>query len=220
MAENAASTMGKIMRRRQVGGFTLLEALVVLLLLSLIMTAAFGALRVGGRSWEAGITQANETEELRSVTDFLRRQFGQLLTTTWLDDAEQRIAFEGTADQVRFIGPAPQQLDSAGLLMFTLAAEHDGLEKRLIFNYAALDPGAEGFESPPEMERLQLAGHLQNVSFSYYGRKKTTDRPGWHPRWDTDAEEFPEMIRIRVDASEGYQPWPELLLTIRTGGLS
>ena len=201
-------------------GFTLLEALVALLVLSLIMTTAFGALRVGGHSWEAGISHANDTEALRSVTDFLRRQFGQLLTTTWVDNAEQRIAFEGTQEQVRFIAPAPQQLDSAGLLTFTLSAEQDGLDKRLILSHAPLDPGAEGFDADPEAERLVLVEQLQQIDFSYYGHMKTTDIPGWHTRWDMDAELFPELIRIRIDVNEGNQPWPELLLAIRTGGAS
>jgi general secretion pathway protein J len=205
-------------QRRQDRGFTLLEALVALLVLSLIMTAAFGALRIGGRSWEAGLAYTNETEELRSITGFLRRQFGQLLTTTWQDDAEKRIAFEGENDRVRFIAPAPQQLDAAGLLMFTLSAEYDDLDRRLILSHAPLDPGAEGFDASPEAERLVLMEDLEKVSFSYYGRKQTTDSPGWHARWEVDAEVFPEMIRIRIDANEDKRPWPELLLAIRGGG--
>lgn len=211
---------GRHTKQQQSSGFTLLEALVAILVLSLIMTAAFGALRVGGRSWEAGITHADDSEALRSVTDFLRRQFGQLLITTWHDDAEQRIAFEGAPDRVRFIAPAPQQLGSAGLLMFTLSVEQDGLDKSLILSHAPIDPGAEGFEAATDQERLLLAGELQAAHFSYYGSLKTTDSPGWHRHWDGDAEAFPEVISIRIDAPEGSQPWPELHLVIRAGGAS
>lgn len=217
MSATTVYTFGK--NRRQDRGFTLLEALVALLVLSLIMTASFGALRVGGRSWEAGITYADDTETLRTVTDFLRRQFAQLQNTTWLDDAEQRIAFTGNQDQLRFIAPAPQQLDSAGLLMYSLSAEQDGLNQRLVLRHAPLDPGAEGFVLSPTAERLVLAEELKQVSFSYYGRKQTTDNPDWHIRWDVDAKAYPEMVRIRLDTNADQPPWPEMRLVIRTGGI-
>ena len=46
-------------------GFTLLEVMVAMVVLTLIMTSAFGALRLGERSWEAGLARATESSRRR-----------------------------------------------------------------------------------------------------------------------------------------------------------
>ncbi len=51
----------------QLQGFTLLEMLVVTAILMLIISASFGALRLGNRSFEAGISRANQTEHFRAT---------------------------------------------------------------------------------------------------------------------------------------------------------
>ena len=48
--------------------FTLLEIMVAMTILTLIVTAAFGALRLGERSWESGLRHSTETETLRTVS--------------------------------------------------------------------------------------------------------------------------------------------------------
>ena len=98
------ATRGGRHRPRRAGGFTLLEVLVAVTVMGLILTAAFGALRLGSRSWEAGITRATETEERRSVASVLQRQFAQALPLTWPEnDRDKRLAFDGGGRQGRFI---------------------------------------------------------------------------------------------------------------------
>ena len=94
---------------RRGGGFTLLEVLVAVVIMAVIMTTAFGALRLGGRSWEAGVTRASDNESFRAVADLLRRQVSQVIEMRWPDDRENLIAFEGTSGQLRFVAPAPQR---------------------------------------------------------------------------------------------------------------
>jgi len=88
--------------RRSRAGFTLVEMLIAITILGLLMTSAFGALRLGGKSWEQGIRYADNTEALRSSSDFLRRQFAQLQPLTWHDGEQTVIAFEGNASHESF----------------------------------------------------------------------------------------------------------------------
>ena len=67
-------------------GFTLLEVLVAVVIMAVIMTTAFGALRLGGRSWEAGVTRASDNERFRAVADLLRRQVHQVIPMSWPED--------------------------------------------------------------------------------------------------------------------------------------
>jgi prepilin-type N-terminal cleavage/methylation domain-containing protein len=201
------------------GGFTLLEVLTALVVLSLIMTVAMGSVRLGTRSWEAGITRAGDTEQMRAVTDFLRNGFSQLLPFTWQDNGRRRIAFEGEPAGVRFIAPAPWQMDHSGLLVYRLRAEERPSGFRLVLDYALLDPGGKAIMTTGAHYHLVLAEALKGVSFAYYGSTKESADSTWRVRWDSDEERFPRMVRLRLEADDAGRTWPELTLAIRTEAL-
>jgi hypothetical protein len=60
------------------------------------------------------------------------------------------------------------------------------------------------------------------VSFDYYGSLANTatrsstnnEPPRWHQRWDANAQNFPDLVRLRMEVGEGQQPWPELFLAL------
>jgi general secretion pathway protein J len=213
---------------RRGGGFTLLEVLVAVVIMAVIMTTAFGALRLGGRSWEAGVTRASGNESFRAVADLLRRQVSQVIPMRWPDGTEKRIAFEGTPAQLRFVAPAPQQYRDAGLFEYGFIAQRDGVDTNLLLSFVPFNPDAEEFQQPANDQVLRLVGGLQNVSFDYFGSPSPANRrssrssteiqpPRWHRRWDADAQKFPDLIRVRMEVNEGQQPWPDLFLALPAG---
>jgi len=209
-------------RLRRNKGFTLLEVLVAVVIMAVIMTTAFGALRLGGRSWEAGITRASGNEAFRAVADLLRRQIAQIIPMTWPGDTETRIALEGTSEQLRFVAPAPQQYRHAGLFEYSLTVQRQGLDTNLVLSYIPFIPDGEEFQTPASHQQVQLVEGLQRVSFDYFGNPANTgitarsnkQPPRWHQRWDADAQEFPDLIRLRMEVNEGQQPWPDLYLAL------
>jgi general secretion pathway protein J len=209
--------------KRRDRGFTLLEVLVAVVIMAVIMTTAFGALRLGGRSWEAGVVRASGNETFRAVADLLRRQVSQVIPLTWPDDTEKSIAFEGTSGQLRFVAPAPQQYRHAGLFEYGLAAQRQGLDTNLVLSYIPFNPDAEAFQTPASHQQLRLVEGLQRVSFDYFGSpanaagvrsRISNEPPSWHRRWDADAQSFPDLIRVRMEVNEGQQPWPDLYLAL------
>jgi general secretion pathway protein J len=199
-------------------GFTLLEIMVALVVLSMIVTTAFGALRMGERSWEAGLARSNETETLRTVAGVLQRQFNQVLPLTWTEDAETTIAFKGDREQVRFIAPAPQHHGSTGLFEYTLVLEPLADSAQLVLYYLLHDPDSTGFQAGgSDRQRVLLVEELKTASFSYYGSPVAGDPPLWHSQWNNDAETFPQLVRVRLATNEGQRPWPELVLALHTG---
>ena len=197
------------------GGFTLLEVLVAVLVLAMIVSTAFGALRLGVRSWESGIVRANETEDLRTATDLLRRQFSQIIPLTWPDDADHRIAFDGDRDQIRFIAPVPQQHGQAGLYEFILRTERQVPATSLILSYMPFYPGASEFQMPDTGRQVTLIEGLKTASFAYFGTATRGEPPAWHQRWNVDAEELPLLIRVQMKRAGEDQQWPDLLLAVR-----
>lgn len=199
-------------------GFTLLEILVAMVVLAMIVTTSFGALRMGERSWEAGHARSSETEKMRTVAGVLQRQFNQILPLSWTEDTQTRITFIGLRDSVRFIAPAPQHGGSTGLFEYTLVVETDADKARLVLYYRLHDPDGDGFD-PEGSDRQQvlLVDGLKTASFAYYGSPVTNEPPDWHSQWGLDAKAFPQLVRARLDVHEGQRPWPELFLALHTG---
>ena len=195
-------------------GFTLLEVMVAMVVLTLIVTSAFGALRLGERSWEAGLERTAETETLRSVASVLQRQLNQVLPLQWSDKTEKTIAFSGALDRVRFIAPAPQHHGSTGLFEYTLVAEENEDSVSLVLYYRLHDPDMIGFKPEgSDSQRVLLVDALKAVDFAYFGSPVKDDPPQWFTQWSMDAEAFPRLVHARLVTSSG-QPWPDLFMAL------
>jgi general secretion pathway protein J len=196
-------------------GFTLLELLVAIMILTVIMTASFGSVRIATRSWEAGQSRANTNEEMRAVSGFLRRRFAQMSSFVWVDGDEERIAFIGEQRHIRFIAPAPEYSVGPGFFVYAITAETEDGAERLVLSYAPFDPGTGDFSEPYNGRRTILTGNLANASFEYYGTAMADDEPFWQQAWRRDAELFPAVIRIRMTTEGSATGWPDLVLTLR-----
>ncbi len=200
---------------RRAGGFTLLELLVAIMILSLVMTVAFGAVRLGGRSLEAGIERANAREEVRVVSEFLRRQFAQMIPMSMDDGEVTLIAFAGYQNSIRFIGSAPRHPAVAGLIVYTLITEEYADGQRLVLSYAPFDPGTDDFSGTESDQHLILADGFATISFEFFGAQADDSMPSWHEEWLDDEETLPELVRITLATANDADRWAELVLKIR-----
>jgi hypothetical protein len=188
------------------------------MILTLFMTAAMGAVRIASKSTTAGVVRADTTEEMRAVSDFLRRQFAQLPYMTIGEGKDERLAFAADQKNLRFVAPAPLYSRGAGFLIYTLAAKRtdDGREV-LTLSYAPFDPGSERFEAIRTTEPMILTAGFETVEFEYFGAEKEKERT---PVWREDAEQLPTAIRIRTRTEFGGAGWPDLFFNLRSGDTS
>jgi general secretion pathway protein J len=199
-------------------GFTLVELLVAIMILTLFMTASMGAVRVASKSWAAGQQRADATEQMRAVADFLRRQFAQLPALTVGEGQTERLAFVGAGEGVMFVTSAPQYSQGPGLVTYVLRGETVDGETLLTLRYAAFDPGNEEFVLPDRNNRIVLAREFDTIEFRYYGAPKEKDVVEWLDAWPEDAESYPRAIYVRTSSERQDDGWPDFVFELRSGG--
>ncbi len=203
--------------RHNEAGFTLLEIMVAMVVLTMIISTAFGALRLAERSWEAGLEHAGETERLRTVSAVLQRSFSQILALSWSENTKTHIAFSGDQKQLRFIAPAPQHHGATGLFEYTLVVAPHAGSNRLMLYYRLHDPDHIGFAADgSDRQQVLLVDELKTASFAYYGSPVTGDPAQWHAQWNTDAEAFPRLVHMRIVSPPEQGQWPDLFLALHT----
>mgnify|MGYP001813497693 CR=1 FL=1 len=201
-------------------GFTLLELLVAILIFALLMTLSISSVRIAGQSLVAGVTGADATEEMRTVSDFLRRQMASLPPLVTGEGRDRRIALKADSKSLSFVAPAPQYSYGPGLIVYELTAERiDGLEY-LTLSYAPYDPGTPEWQEQPPGARRIISRGFEGVTFDYFGSEMKRDPPAWKSDWRDDAELFPSAVRIRTRPSDMADGWPDLVYVLRTAGRS
>lgn len=184
------------MRHPEARGFSLLEVLSALALLSLLLLGVFYGIRTATRSVNTGSAAMERNDQARSLQQFLRRDLLQARALPWKLDAHGNgVVFEGDAHGMRFVSPLPGYLDRGGPQLQALALVDDGKGGlRLELSSAPLAPGGAGVSVAPEV----LAVGMSGGSFRYYGREREGLDARWRDRWDI-AGRMPELVSIALE---------------------
>jgi general secretion pathway protein J len=209
------------MRRSGMWGFSLLEVLSALALLSLLLLGVFYGIRTATHSVNSGSVAMELNDQARSLQQFLRRDLLQARALPWRKDARDNgIVFEGEPRRMRFVASLPGYLDRAGPQLQTLALSDDGKGRlRLELGSAPMAPGAAGVDVEPEV----LVADLGGGRFRYYGREREGMEAQWRDRWNIVGR-MPELVSIELDrdsagrierSGEGTMAWVWLQAPIR-----
>lgn len=188
-------------------GFTLLELLIGLSLLSLLTLALYGSIHTGTRIWEATEEGAANADTVRAaqqqVSDTISAAYPKYETP---DPTHSEIAFQGTPVSVRVLAADP---DIRGeMAETTIASRETALGGELV-----LSRKPELSASAQNRSQVLLSG-LAAVQFSYYGRENPDDPPAWHDQWQGKARP-PELVRIRAGFLNRRVAWPDLIVRPR-----
>ena len=102
--------------RHNASGFTLVELLLALTLMSMLLALAYGGLRAATRATDRGQTILEDSSRIRMAHQFVRKQLNQVLPLTFAqsEDGSERTVFLGETDRIRFVAPMPGYLGFGG----------------------------------------------------------------------------------------------------------
>lgn len=195
-------------------GFTLLELLVAMAVMVLLMTASFGAVRLGNRVLESGIEAASDTDRTRTVANLLRRQFAQVVPVVHMVDGESVAAFSADSTAVRFIAPALQSDFNGGLFLYLLRTRQNYDGATLEMAYAPYNPGDPTF-GVREWREYTLFDNEEGFEFAYFGSEEPGGPAWWHDDWRSDRQALPELVRISATPPSMRTGWSALIFSVR-----
>ena len=211
-------------RRR---GFTLVEVLIALVLLSLLMLVLTSALRSMGQV-EARVEQRIEAaDDYRLSTALLDDALGRVSARRFasgrVDDGPAQIPFfQAGPDALAWIGVMPARFGLGGRHYLRLAVEPgpDG-DGQLVLRYAPWS-GAPTFDAWPQAQARVLAAPVQSLALRY----QEPASGGWSPVWPPPgvplntlpSTRLPGAVALQID---GTQPaWPPMVVPLRAARIS
>ena len=198
-------------------GFTLVELLLAITLMSILLGLTYTGLRAATRSSQNGERLLAAGGELRASHQFLRRQLNQMLPLAFAvtdDNEEIRIVFEGDATRIQYVAQMPGYLGAGGpqVQLVEVANADDG-ELVVQFSHALL----QGFEEDRLYDRdpVILLARVGSADFEFLGKDEQGELTGWTTSWD-QQDILPVAVRLNLEFSEGLNlRWPDLVAGVR-----
>jgi general secretion pathway protein J len=198
---------------RRAAGFSLMEVLAALALLTIVLLGVYSGISTASRIVRSGDQAIERMDEIRSAQTFLRSELAQALAVPFdeTDDGDP-IVFSGTSRTLRYVAPMPGYLSKLGPQLQTVSLVDDGRQSyRLEVTLAMLPP--DGGAPQPIGEPEVLLRGIRKGSISYRGMDDQ-NRPGdWQDSWD-DGRRTPSLVRIELDVG-GNVTFPTLVAPIR-----
>lgn len=194
---------------RPAPGFTLLEMLVVMVLLSIVMTGLIAGLRSMAQTETRIDQRLTRLEELRIARSFLLSALAQV-SADKIDvpnmPGKRMVPFEATSDTLSWVGNLPARGQVGGRHFFRLAMESVESRQELVLRFL---PSRADLNFPDWSQadsRVLLKGitHLsvQAQGFVPQGQDSSNWPRGWETGWPV-ADALPERVRLQLDDGQG-----------------
>jgi len=205
------------LRRREVG-FTLIEIVLAMVLLSTMLLLLYSGITFALRSWDAADAGGRATADRRIGENFLRRELTELFPMRWKDATAVKVAFAGEVKRLRFVSQRPVGASLGGLSLVNVEVEGDARrrERHLVMRRAMPDDEATDFGPLDRAEQPTIiVAHVDSVAFAYFGAENDFAESKWLDSWPY-ANRIPQMIRMRVKSEDGSQ-LPEMVAKVMMG---
>lgn len=194
-------------------GFTLLEVLAAMALLSLLLLGVYAGVRSTMHTVKAGSVKIEQLDEIRAAQQFLRRELAQAMVQPMgKDDHGDSIFFVGSVDTMRFVAPLPGYLGRRGPQLIELKLLRSEHGKQLVASLAVLPPDGSAPQALSEPQVL-LDGVIDG-RFSYRGVDRQGQPLDWQSAWNVPSPSMPNLVAIELTLDQG-RPWPRLSVPLR-----
>ncbi len=205
-----------MLKKYKYSGFTLIEVMLAMTLLSIMVTLLFASLKVCADSWNKGELKIAEVNEKAVVYQFFKRHLPSIrpLWDNFSHENERQFSFQGSRDKLQFVSVFPASASRKGLQLFEIKFDK-GNERQIKVILSPFYPSLD--EQEWKTEEVILLEHVDALKISYFG-KETMDSDGaWVDSW-TGKEHLPRLVKIKIELST-QSFWPEMVFALKLSAL-
>jgi prepilin-type N-terminal cleavage/methylation domain-containing protein len=194
-------------------GFTLLELIISIAILSAVLVTIYATLSMGSRTWDKGERDIEKVQRMRVVMDLLSREikaaYPYKVTPGELDTHKEFYLFDGQKDSLSFVSCVPLRGGAGKLSWLTFWVE-EGMGLVVVERDALRSDIFKERETLDTDEMVVLDANATAIRFDYYrseegDTEEATDGgdTAWEEKWDAEEEEsMPQAVSVAVTFRE------------------
>lgn len=198
--------------RRSASGFTLVEILVVMTLMSVVMLALGSAMRTIAQTEERVDQRLHRADEMRVAVSFLSSTLGRISarkSQVPTQAGSSLFLFSGLPGEMTWVGVMPARYGAGGRYFFRLGLERAGQGSSLVIRFSPWT-GTGAFPDWTQAQSRVMVPGVTSLGFEYSG-----DAPspaGWVQEW-VEPQRLPG--RVRISMRTATVEWPQLTIPLR-----
>jgi len=197
-------------------GFTLLEVLIGMSLMSIMMLLLFASLRLCVQNWNAGEKKIAQVSEAAIIQNFLQNKLHAAVPLDGDFLEEPQFSFQGSKDELQFVAAMPASAARLGLQLFKMSlipAARDEQGRQLQIEMQPFFP--LGDSEQWDVEPVVILRKIQSLQFAYFGPDSDSRRSdsSWQSDWQ-EREGLPGLVSIDIELING-ETWPQLVVALK-----
>ncbi len=184
-------------------------------MLSLIMVMIYGGIQTSRKISEKGLKRINATNEIRVVSELIRRQVSRILPMAYKEDDGQFVIFEGDDSYIMYVSPMPGYLGNGGPHVQLIEIVNAKGGKILQFSHWLLNDSLEedAFDDS-DREPIVLLENIRDAEFSFVKLDEEGELGDWETSWE-EPETTPLMVRLEVEMGDrALMQWPDMQVAL------
>lgn len=212
-------------------GFTLIEVLIAMTLLSIMVVLLFSSLRICAKSWEQGESKITEVNEVAIVHNFFQQHLSSAIPLsddfkdgtfaasrpeagTATEQKDKTFSFQGKKQSLQFISVFPASAGRSGMQLFSVEPQQQDKEQVIKVSLTPFFPLTEGEEW--RREEVVLLRHVSDFTLAYFGSADGVDKSSWQDSW-LEKKVLPQLVKININTTNGVF-WPEMIIDLKIAG--
>lgn len=203
------------LKKKPDNGFTLIEVLIALAMLSIMMGLLFSSMRTSVETWHVAENKVDITNKKAVFYQFFKQHLIHAKPVYEInsDDKDEtrvtnikKMVFQGDSTHIRFVSALPSASIRKGEQIFDVGISQKNPDTISVTL------------TPYRVERnlvdeAILIDHVKQLEFSYFGKINETFDRIWGSEWN-NMEEQPRLVKIKVVLDDG-SIWPDMIFPLK-----